>query len=241
MTAPEAQRYARIAGILLVVSLFAGGFGESYVPGKLLAATDLAETARRVAASIGLFRASFAAYLIEAACDLALTAMFYVLLRPVSQPLSVIALCFGLFSTGTFAVGEIFYFAASLPFTDSDLIKVLSPEVRQTITYLCLTLYGYIFALFTGFYGVAVMLRGYLIYRSGYLPRALGALVMLGGAGFVAKNIVSVLAPQHDSMAFVLPMLFAMLSMAVWLLAKGIDLAAWPQPSNPSPEKPARA
>jgi len=78
MTAPEAQRYARIAGILLVISLFAGSFGESYVPAKLLAPTDLAETGRNVAATLGLFRASFAAYLIEAACDLALTAIFYV-------------------------------------------------------------------------------------------------------------------------------------------------------------------
>jgi hypothetical protein len=240
MTAPEAQRYARIAGILLIISLFAGGFGESYVPAKLLAATDVAETARRVAASIGMFRASFASYLIEAACDLTLTAIFYVLLRPVSRPLSVIALCFGLFSTATFAVGEIFYFVAALPFTDADIIKVLSPEVRQTLTYLSLTVFGYIFAIFTGFYGIAVMLRGYLILRSGYLPRALGALVLLGGAGFLAKNIVSVLAPAHDSMAFVLPMLLAMLSMAVWFLVKGINPAAWEQLANASPEKQAR-
>jgi Domain of unknown function (DUF4386) len=232
MTAPEAQRYARIAGILLLISLVAGGFGESYVPGKLLAATDLAETGRNIAASLGLIRASFAAYLIEAACDLALTAIFYVLLRPVSRPLSIIALCFGLFSTITFAVGEIFYFTASLPYTDADIIKVFSPEARQTISYLGLTLYGYIFALFTGFYGIAVMLRGYLIYRSGYLPRALGALVMLGGAGFLTKNILFLLAPQHDSMLFVLPMLLAMLSMAVWFLIKGINAAAWPPPTN---------
>jgi hypothetical protein len=227
MTAPEAQRYARIAGILLIVSLFAGGFGESYVPAKLLAATNVAETARRVAASIGIFRASFASCLIEAACDLALTAIFYVLLRPVSRPLSVIALCFGLFSTATFAVGEIFYFVAALPFTDEDIIKVLSPEIRQTVTYLSLTVFGYIFAIFSAFYGVAVMLRGYLIFRSEYLPRWLGVLVMLGGAGFLAKNFVAVLAPQHDSWVFVPPMLLAMLGMALWLLIKGIDQPAW--------------
>ncbi len=66
MNARNAQRYARVAGILLIVSLIAGGFGESYMPGKLLAANDIAETARRIAASVGMFRASFASYLIEA-------------------------------------------------------------------------------------------------------------------------------------------------------------------------------
>jgi hypothetical protein len=232
MTAPEAQRYARLAGILLIISLVAGSYGESYVPAKLLAATDIAETARRVSSSLGLIRASFAAYLIEAACDLALTAIFYVLLRPVSRPLSLIALCFGLFSTATYATAEIFYFVASLPFSDPDMIKVLSPDLRQTIPYLCLTVFGYIFVLFTGFYGIAVMLRGYMIYRSSYLPRALGALVILGGTGFFAKNILFLIAPQHDSMLLVLPMLLAMLAMALWFLIKGINAAAWPSPTH---------
>ena len=231
MTASEAQRYARLAGILLLISLIAGSYGESYIPAKLLAATDIAETARRVASSLGLIRASFAAYLIEAACDLTLTAIFYALLRPVSRPLSLIVACFGLFSTATFAVGEIFYFTASLPFSDPDMIKVLSPELRQTIPYLCLTVFGYIFVLFTGFYGLAEILRGYLIVRSRYLPRWLGILVALGGAGFLAKNIVFLAAPQHDSPFFVLPTLLAMLSMAFWLLIKGINPAAWPPPT----------
>jgi hypothetical protein len=237
MTAPEAQRYARIAGLLLVITFVAGGFGESYVPGKLLVATDVAETTHRLATSLGLFRISFASYLIEAACDLALTAIFYLLLRPVSRPLSLIVLCFGLFSTTTFSIGEVFYFAAALPIMDADVIKALSPQARLTFTYLCLTVYGYVFAIFTGFYGVAVALRGYLIFRSRYLPRTLGVLVMLGGAGFIVKNCVAVFAPAHDSMAFVLPMLFAMLGMAFWFLVKGIDPSLWEQRSNPSPQK----
>jgi hypothetical protein len=234
MTACEAQRYARFAGILLVISLFAGGFGESYVPAKLIASADTAETARRVGASIGLFRAGFASYLIEAACDLSLTAIFYVLLRPVSRPLALIALCFGLFGTCTFAVAEMFYFASALPFIDADVIRTLTPYARVAFTYICLMVYSYIFVIFSGFYGVAMLLRGYLIFRSGYLPRALGALVMLGGAGFLLKNIAAVLAPRYDSMFFVAPMLLVMLSMAAWFLFKGINSQQWDQRAKSS-------
>jgi hypothetical protein len=229
MNARDAQHYARVAGILLIVSILAGGFGESYVPGKLMVASDIAETARRMAASLGLFRASFASYLIEAMCDITLTAIFYFLLRPVSRPLSLIAACFGVFGTATFAVGEIFYFAAALPVIDPNVAKALTPDARASFIYLCLTLYGYVFSIFTALYGVPVILRGYLIFRSGYLPRVLGGLVMLGGAGFVMKNFVAVLAPQYDSMAFVLPMFVAMVSMAFWFLVKGIDRACWEQ------------
>jgi dTDP-D-glucose 4,6-dehydratase len=51
----------------------------------------------------------------------------------------------------------------------------------------------------------------------------LGGLLLLGGAGFITKNFCAVLAPQYDSMLLVLPMLVAMVGMAVWLPIKGID------------------
>lgn len=229
MNARDAKRYARVAGVLLVVSIFAGGFGESFVPGKLIAANDMVETAHRMAASVGLFRASFACYILEAACDVSLTAIFYLLLRPVSRPLSLIALCFGMVGTAVFAAGEILYFAAGLPAIDPGVAKVFGPDGGASFTYLCLTLYGYVFNIFAALYGIPVMLRGYLISRSGYLPRVLGWIVMFGGAGFIVKNFVVVLAPQYDSMAFVLPMFLAMISMAFWFLAKGIDENRWDQ------------
>jgi hypothetical protein len=229
MNARDAQRYVRVAGYLLAISMLAGGFGESYVPARLMAGNDFAETARRLAASLGLLRAGFALYLIEAMCDLALTAIFYLVLRPVSRPLSLIAACFGVFSTAIFAVGEIFFFLAASPLMDADIASAIAPDQRAAFIYLCLRIYGYVFNLFAAFYGISVMLRGYLIFRSGYLPRVLGGLVLLGGAGFVVKNFVAVLLPQYDSMAYVLPMFLAVVSMAFWFLLKGIDPARWDQ------------
>lgn len=166
MDSSQAQRYARLAGVLYVVSLVAGGFGESHVPQTLLIANDLAGTAHKLAASVGLFRASFAAYLVEAACDLTLTVLLYVLLRPASRTLSLLAACFGLFSTAVFATGEIFYFAAALPAVDADVAKVIPPDAQAALTYLCLTIFGYVFGIFAAFYGVAAILRGILIFRS---------------------------------------------------------------------------
>ena len=223
MNSNEAERYARVAGVLVAISLLAGGFGESFVPGKLFVAGDFQETSLRVAASLGLFRAGFFAYMIEAACDLSLTAIFYLLLRPVSRPLSLITAFFGLFGTATFAVGEIFYYIAALPQIDAHFAASLSPDARIRFAYLCLKIYGTVFNIFAGFYGIETMLRGYLFFRSGYLSRVLGGLLLLGGAGFIIKNLCAVLAPQYDSMLLVLPMLVAMLGMAVWLPLKGLD------------------
>ncbi len=223
MNPDQAQRYARAAGILLAISLLAGGFGESFVPDSLLVPADFHATGLRLAASLPLFRAGFLAYLVEAACDLSLAAIFYLLLRPVSRPLALITTFFGIFGTATFAVGEIFYYAAALPTIDPHFAAALTPDARAAFAYICLKIFATIFNIFAAFYGAETLLRGYLVFRSGYLPRAIGALLMLAGTGFILKNLCVVLAPRYDSPLLIFPMLIAMLAMALWLSIKGID------------------
>ena len=74
------------------------------------------------------------------------------------------------------------------------------------------------------FYGIATLLRGYLIYRSGYLPKALGVLLALAGLGFIVSNFVLVLSPAYASDLLLLPMFLAGVSATVWLLVKGVDV-----------------
>lgn len=131
MNAVTAQQYARWVGVLYIVTIVAGGWGEAHVPNTLLMANDVAGTAQRVAASLGLFRASFAAYLLEAACDITLNVLLYALLRPVSRNLALLATCFGLMATSVYAAGEMLYFAAALPAVDADLARVISPEAKR--------------------------------------------------------------------------------------------------------------
>lgn len=63
--------------------------------------------------------------------------------------------------------------------------------------------------------------------RSGYLPRALGAILILGGASFITMNFLIVLAPQYNLPYLILPMFLAMVSLTLWLLIKGVDRARW--------------
>jgi Domain of unknown function (DUF4386) len=114
MNAEQARRLAAVAGVLVVISIFAGGFAEVYVPGKLLVASDPAATARNVAVSPQLFRLSFLVYLIEAVCDVSLALLFYVLLRPVNPTLSLLAAFFGIVSTATFPQYDSDFFLAPM-------------------------------------------------------------------------------------------------------------------------------
>jgi hypothetical protein len=65
-----------------------------------------------------------------------------------------------------------FCFSAALPVVDADLAKVIRPDVLPAITYLSTPIYGYVFGIFAAFHGIAVVLPGYLIFCSSYLPRA---------------------------------------------------------------------
>lgn len=221
------QTYARIAGVLFLLSMIGGGLGEMYVPSKLIVSSDAAMTAQNLRTSDALFRVGFACYLVEALCDVALAWIFYVLLRPVQKDVALLAAFFGLVSTALFGFAELFYISSSLVLKDAAYLNAFSPDQRNALALLSFKTYSLGAAVFMAFYGTATLLRGYLMFRSGFLPRLLGAVVMLAGVGFVVRNFVLLLAPQFLSNLFLLPMFLAGVSLTLWFLIKGVDVQKW--------------
>ncbi len=222
------QTYARIAGLLCLLSVVIGGFGEAYVPSKIIVSGDAAATAKNIKDLEWLMRIGFAGYLVEASCDIALNVILYLLLRPVRKDLALLATFFGLVGTTLFAVAELSYFSSSLIVGGGDYLKSFSPDQVNALAMLSLKVYGFGGGIFMVFYGVAWILRGYLIFRSEFLPKFLGILLTLGGLAFVARNFALVLAPSYASGGLLLLlMLPGMLTLTVWLLVKGVDVAKW--------------
>jgi Domain of unknown function (DUF4386) len=164
---------------------------------------------------------------VEGVCDVALALVYYVLLRPVRKDLALLAAFLGLVSTALFGVAEFFYFAPSLILGGAPYLKTFSPEQLNTLALLSLKLYGVCGGIFMVFYGIASILRGYLIFRSGYLPKVLGVLLVLAGLGFVTRNFALVVAPAYASDILLLPMFLAMAALTVWFLVKGVDVPKW--------------
>src|SRR5438034_10796804 len=127
-SAASVQTYARITGVLFLISLVAGGFGEAFVPSKLIVPADATTTANNILASRALFRLGFAGYLIEAMCDISLTLLLYVLLRPVRRDLALLAAFFRLVGTAVFAFAELFYFAPLLILGGAGYLKTFPPD-----------------------------------------------------------------------------------------------------------------
>ena len=226
MIETSVRTYSRAVGIFLILTMVGGWLGEVQIPSQFLAG-DAAATAAQLRQNDGLFRLGFAAYLVEAFSDLVLAWLFYVLLRPVHRDLALLSAFFGIVSMSLFAVTKMFYFSAPVFLRGNDYLTAFSPEQLEALAKVVLGLYAGLSGLFMLFYGTAWILRGYLTFRSGYLPRLLGVLMLIAGAGFVAKNITKLLAPAYSSDLLLAPMFLNVLVLALWMLFKGVDRDKW--------------
>ena len=225
MTETSAKTYSRAAGIFLILSIFGGWFGEVQIPSQFLTG-DAAATAAKLRLDADLFRLGFATYLIEAFSDLVLAWLFYVLLKPVHRELALLSAFFGIVSMTLFAVTKMFYFSAPL-LLKSKYLTAFSPEQTDALSGAFMSLYGGLSGLFMLFYGTGWIIRGYLTFRSGYLPRFLGALMAIAGFGFFAKNLTKLLAPAVSSDLLLAPMFLNVVVLALWMLVRGVDQAKW--------------
>ena len=196
-----------------------------YVPSAMLTG-DAATTAAQLRLHEGLFRIGFAAYLVEAFSDVVLAWLLYILLRPVHRDLALLSAFFGLVSMSIFAVTKLFYFAGPIVL-HSRYLTAYSPEQIDSLASLVLSLYAGLGGVSMLFYGTAWIIRGWLTFRSAYLPRLLGALMIAAGLGFVAKTLTQVLAPTLSSNLLLAPMFLNLVVLAIWMLVKGVDRDKW--------------
>lgn len=233
MTERSPQTYCRAVGIFLILSALCGWFGEMYVPSVMMAG-DAATTATQLRLNDGLFRLGFAAYLVEAFSDVVLAWLLYVLLRPVHRDLALLSAFFGLVSMSLFAVTKLFYFAAPMFLSGRAYLAAFTPDQLDSLASLFLALYGGLSGISMLFYGTAWIIRGWLTWRSAYLPRALGAIMLVAGIGFAAKTITQVLAPAYSSDILLAPMFLNIVAVAAWMLAKGVDRDRWDRAAAPA-------
>jgi len=226
-SASRVQTYAWIGGSLALVSVLAGGFGEAYVPMTVVAANDAAATASNLVQHDLLVRFGFASYLVEALSDVGLALILYALLRPVQRDVALLATFFRLIGTTGFAVAQLIRFAA-LPLAHHPTAPGgFSPAQLDSLTLQSINLGQYGATFFMMFYGMGFVLTGWLMLRAAYLPKFLGVLMLITGAGFMLRTLLWVLAPAYASPLLLLPAIFAGLALGLWLLAKGVDLGNW--------------
>jgi len=225
------QRYARICGVLYVYILVAGTFAALFVRSKLVVSRDAAATAANIAAGESLFRLGFSAELLHLACDVAVAMLLYALLRPVDRNIALLAAFMRLVSDVILATASLSHFAALHLLGGSEYLKAFQPDQLQSLALLAMKLHGDGYAISLMFFGFACLSLGYLVFRSGYLPRTIGALLAVAGACYLINSFAHFLLPATGAALFnagiLVPCFAAELSLTLWLLVKGVNVAQW--------------
>jgi len=111
-------------------------------------------------------------------------------------------------------------------------LSPFSAEQLHALSYLAIKIHSYGFAVGLIFFGVACLLRGYLLFKSGYVPKIFGVLMLLAGLSYLINSFALILAPSFATILFpaiLLPAFVGEFSFCLWMIVKGVDLAAWTQ------------
>jgi hypothetical protein len=221
------QRYARLAGFLYLAIIVLGGFGELFVRGTLVVSGDAAATADNILHSPFLWRAGIAGDLLMHVFDVPVILILYFLLRPVSRSLALLATLINLVQTAVLVANKLNLLLPLFLLEDAGHLKSFSAEQLHALSYLAIKAHGVGFGIGLIFFGVACLVRGYLIFRSGYFPRPLGVLVFVAGLSYLTNSFALLLAPSIAALIFpgvLIPAFVGELSFCLWLIVKGVDL-----------------
>jgi hypothetical protein len=224
------QAYARIGGALYLAIIVLGAFAEGFVADKLIVTGDAAATAHNIMASPMLWHLSVAGDLIVAICAVPLLWIEYLLLRPVNKQLVVLAVLFNLVSLAVEAVSKLFLLVVMPTLANGDYLKAFDPQQLQTLANLALKSHDIAFNIALIFFGCTCLVNGYLIFRSGYLPKLIGALMQVAGLSYLTACFAALFAPAVSDLispAILLPPLIGESSFCLWLLVKGVNVAKW--------------
>ena len=215
---------ARITGVVYFFYFLTAVSGEFFLKG-LVVQGDAAATANNILAHQSLFRLGLATGLVATACYVAVTALFYGLFRPVNKTLSLVAAFFSLVGCAILAFASLFRLAPLVVLGGSQYLSVFNVEQLRSLAFLFFDLYGQCVNICFVFFGVYCLLIGYLIVRSSFLPRILGAPMMLAGLGwltFLSPPLANSIRPYILAVGF-----FSELALMLWLLVMGVNVQRW--------------
>jgi hypothetical protein len=217
---------ARMAGAFQLLEALTAGFGQVIVLDRVVVTGNGAATAANILGHERLFWLGFASSLIGVAFHIAWALLIYVLLKPVSRSLSLLAAFFVLVSCAMQALTSLLYLAPLLILQGGSSLSAFTAEQCQALALMFLKLNQYAYNIDLVFFGLWCVLTGYLIFRSTFLPRILGVLLAISGLGWVTY-----LYPPLAYHLFI-PYIAAAsalgeIPLELWLMVMGVNVQRW--------------
>jgi hypothetical protein len=216
---------ARIAGVFEVLEATGSAGGQVVILGNLVVAGNAAATANNILTHEPLFWLGFAASLIAVTFHVAWAFLLYDLLKPVNSKVSLLAMFVILVGCAIQALACLLYLAPLLVLQTGSALSAFTPQQVQDLALVFLKLNGQAYDVYLVFFGVWCVMIGSLIFRSTFLPRILGVLLMIDGLAWMLY-----LLPPLAQRLFPLIAVAAGLAefpLELWLIIMGVNSERW--------------
>jgi hypothetical protein len=219
---------ARMAGLLYIAQLVLSGFSQAVARPSVLVAGDPAATADKIRSGADLYRAGLVTDLIGLSCYVGVALCLFFLLRATSTKAAVSMLAFVCIGAAL-GIAALVNTAASLVIaTGNEYALALGSTQRDALAYLFNDLYQHGYHVAQIFYGLWLFPAGYLVYKSGWFPRWLGVLVVIGGVSQLAELAIifssNAMTEGDVAIAALLPATVAELAFMFWLALRGANV-----------------
>src|SRR5579863_5930255 len=220
---------ARVAGVFYLLTTLGAVFADAVVRGGVVVSNDPSKTAQNILVSEPLYRYGFGADLAADIAYVIVTVLLFDLLRPVNRTLNLVAAFLSLAGCSVGAVSAIFHLAPLLILKGTYLTAFTPPQL-QALALLSLKLHSQAYNVSLVFFGCYCLVVGFLIFRSTFWPKAIGALIAVAGVSLLVDSATSFLAPELYA---ALPNAIGYVDLAgeaalmLWLLVVGVDELKW--------------
>ncbi|HEY3611692.1 MAG TPA: DUF4386 domain-containing protein [Pseudonocardiaceae bacterium] len=225
------RRLARIAGVLYLINIVGGAFAIGFVP-AMLSSPDLAAAAHNIQTHELLYRSGLAAHLLVTVTNVPMAVLFYELFKVVNRRLALLDVFFTLVATAIEAAGLLNQFVPLVLLGNGSYTTAVATAPLQSLAHLPGDLSAIDYDIHTVFYGFDFLCVAYLVYRSTFLPRAIGVLLAIDGLAYLIHSFTDVLTPgfaAHLVPWIALPPAVCEGSFCLWLIVVGVNARRWQQ------------
>lgn len=229
----SAKHVARVAGLLYLLVAIAGAFSIMYIPWAFVVPGNATATAGKIAASEQLYRIGIACDLVAQIAFVFLVAVLYRLLKAVDENLALLMLVLALVSVPMSFANMLSQMAPLVLLSGAGFLSAIEkPQLdAMALAFLNLRAHG-MFAV-SAFWGLWLFPFGVLVFKSGFLPRVLGVLLVVAGLAYLISSFTSLLFPSYGravSLLMLVPEAVGELSVIFWLLIKGTGAPRYNSP-----------
>lgn len=220
----SSKKTARMAGFLYLAHFVTFFFADNGVHSTAIGSVDVAATAHSIMASEWLFRIGFMSFLLTAVFFLLSAWALYVLLKPVNNDLALLFVLLNLGGVAVWCINQLSEFAALLLLSGADYLKVFQADQLQALAMLFLNLFQNGFMIAQILLNLWLFPLGYLVSKSGFLPRILGILLIIDGFAMLIWFVQFFFFPGYEVISTLCLAVgfIAEGSLCLWLLIKGV-------------------